>query len=217
MGKDTQDLLDAILAKARALGPEFEQGIVNTLLTVHHPHRERGGPLTVRDVKALKVGDVVWMRFREWDAHEWRVNEAVEVVEVLAPGEVETNVGSFGCTNESDMDPAVDENHGYADLSWAPFRDIDPGTYTRGKPMSYDEAKALKVGDVAWVRYEKDPDERGFRIDGPEFVSRASNGDHIGFQTTDFTFDEPEGTNAQATDTIKGVMTLWHAIPKNQG
>lgn len=77
--------------------------------------------------------------------------------------------------------------------------------------MSYAVASLLRVGDVAWVRYKKDEDEPGYRIDGPERVTQEFNGSYVGFETTDFTFDDPDGSVEQATDTVKGTMTLWHA------
>lgn len=116
--KEQQKLLESTFEIAQKLGSEFEQVLMNTLFTEHNPGYKRGRALTVADVKNLKVGDIVWLRYKKWD-RKWRVDEAVTIVEIYSPGDLETDACSFRCTNSNDNEKAVDENHGYADLSVA--------------------------------------------------------------------------------------------------
>lgn len=110
-------LLDEVLRMAKNLGPDFEEAIVNTL-TNHHPTLCRGKAMTVAEANALKVGDVVWMRYREDPDEElgkrpWRVDQATEICGIDKPGELDMDCGGFTYDPDLDIDFAVaDWNHG---------------------------------------------------------------------------------------------------------
>lgn len=96
---------------AKNLGPEFEEAIVNTL-TNHHPTLCRGKAMTVKEANDLKVGDVVWMRYKKY-GDSWRVDEAVELGEIYSPGELDFCVGGFTYDPQDNPDDEVsDWNHG---------------------------------------------------------------------------------------------------------
>lgn len=106
-----QKLLDEVMRMAKNLGPEFEEAIANTL-TNHHPDLTRGKAMTVREANALKIGDVVWMRYRE-DQRSWRIDEATEICDIPMPGELDCSCGGFTYNPEEDLDLGVsDWNHG---------------------------------------------------------------------------------------------------------
>lgn len=110
-----QKLLDEVLRMAKNLGPEFEEAIVNTL-TNHHPTLCRGKAMTVKEANALKVGDVVWMRYKKY-GDGWRIDEAVELYDIASPGELDFCVGGFTYDPKDNPDDEVsDWNHGEAYL-----------------------------------------------------------------------------------------------------
>lgn len=116
-----QILLDEVLRMAKNLGPEFEEAIVNTL-TNHHPTLCRGKAMTVKETNALKIGDVVWMRYREDPDEElgkrpWRIDQATELCAINSRGELDFSVGGFAYDPDLDIDFAVaDWNHGESRL-----------------------------------------------------------------------------------------------------
>lgn len=112
-----QILLDEVLRIAKNLGPEFEEAIVNTL-TNHHPMLCRGKAMTVAEANNLKVGDIVWMRYREDPDEElgkrpWRVDQATEICGIDKLGELDLSCGRFTYDPEDGIDLEVsDWNHG---------------------------------------------------------------------------------------------------------
>ncbi len=82
-------------------------------------HQMHGNPMTVREVRALKVGDWVW--FRYYEDEEERVDEPCQVLEVYSPGSVSLVPGDYSDTEYDGTDDSLDrvsldENCGVGEL-----------------------------------------------------------------------------------------------------
>ena len=146
----------------------------------------RGRALTTVEAKALSVGDVVWMTYIKDGYTELRINEATEVFSVdglglsLIPGGFTIDEGA------GEEDPAIDWDHGKAQLYVA----LPERRCADGSPCEHRCSMEHNADTDCWREVHAEVVARGVHPDEPECPDcpECPDGGRVGPSAVGFDF-----------------------------